>query len=141
MRTYPNNSPQAAARIVALTMLADGHLCKSELDVLERLDGHSQLGLVPAELHAVVHALCEDLLATSHQNWQAACHIDAGTLAELLAEIDDADLRVTVLGLCAAVAVADRQMATGEIGVLTAAFEQWKLPRDVVRPRPAGSYV
>lgn len=141
MRTYPNNSPQAAARIVALTMLADGHLCKSELDVLERLDGHSQLGLAPAELHAVVHALCEDLLATSHQNWQAACRVDAGTLAELLAEIDDPDLRVTVLGLCAAVAVADRQMATGEIGVLTAAFEQWKLPRDVVRPRPAGSYV
>lgn len=141
MRTYPNNSPQAAARIVALTMLADGHLCKSELDVLERLDGHSQLGLAPAELHVIVHALCEDLLATSNQNWPAACHIDAGTLAELLAEIDDPDLRVTVLGLCAAVAVADRQMATGEIGVLTAAFEQWKLPRDVVRPRPAGSYV
>jgi len=25
MRSYPVNSPEAAARIVALTMLADGH--------------------------------------------------------------------------------------------------------------------
>ena len=30
MRTYLHNSPQAAARIVALVMLADGHLCKTE---------------------------------------------------------------------------------------------------------------
>ena len=30
LRTYLNNSPQAAARIVALAMLADGHLCKTE---------------------------------------------------------------------------------------------------------------
>ena len=25
MRTYPRNSPQAASRILALTLLADGH--------------------------------------------------------------------------------------------------------------------
>ena len=36
MRTYPNNSPQAAARIVGLAMLADGNVCKGELDVLDR---------------------------------------------------------------------------------------------------------
>ena len=36
MRTYRINSPQAAARIVGLAMLADGHLCKAELDVLDR---------------------------------------------------------------------------------------------------------
>ena len=44
MRTYPNNSPQAAARIVALAMLADGHLCKTELDLLERMDAIARLG-------------------------------------------------------------------------------------------------
>ena len=32
MRTYPNNSPQAAARIVALAMLADGQVCKAEIN-------------------------------------------------------------------------------------------------------------
>ena len=35
MRTYPHNSPQAAARIVALAMLADGQLCVEEILVLD----------------------------------------------------------------------------------------------------------
>ena len=137
MRTYPTNSPQAAARIVALAMLADGHVCKTELDALERLDVHAQLGLQPAQLHDVVHAVCEDLLCTSHQTWQAACRIDDDTLAELLAEIDDPDLQVTVLQLCASVAVADEQMSAGEIGVLTAAFAQWKLADETFNSRSA----
>ena len=33
MRTYPTNSPQAAGRIVALALLADGHLSKAEVDL------------------------------------------------------------------------------------------------------------
>ncbi len=36
MRTYPTNSPEAAARIVALALLADGHLSLIEIDALER---------------------------------------------------------------------------------------------------------
>jgi uncharacterized tellurite resistance protein B-like protein len=34
MRTYDLDSPKAAARIVALTMLADGHISQAELSVL-----------------------------------------------------------------------------------------------------------
>ena len=45
MRSYPRNSPQAAARIVALAMLADGDLTRTELDALDQLDAHEQLGL------------------------------------------------------------------------------------------------
>ena len=35
MRSYPTNSPQAAARIVALTLLADGHVDGIEMDALD----------------------------------------------------------------------------------------------------------
>ena len=69
MRTYRINSPQAAARIVGLAMLADGHMCKAELDVLDRLGVHHQLGLHAEELHVVVHALCEDLLGAAVEHW------------------------------------------------------------------------
>jgi hypothetical protein len=34
MRSYSRNSPEAAARIVALVLIADGHVCRSEFDVL-----------------------------------------------------------------------------------------------------------
>jgi uncharacterized tellurite resistance protein B-like protein len=133
MRSYPRNSPEAAARIVALAMLADGHLCKTELDAVGRLDGHEQLGLDPAQLHSVMHTFCEDLLAAAHGSWSDACRIDPHTLGELMAEIDDAELRSKVLRLCVAVVESDGHVAEGESIVLVAAVEQWGLHREMLR--------
>ena len=135
MRTYPNNSPQAAARIVALAILADGHLCQSELDALDGVDAYKQLGLRPLELHAIVRSLCEDLLTCSHRNWEAACRVDPGTLTALLAEIDDRHLRAKVLRLCATVIAADEHVTEGEAVFLAAAVDRWRLPRDKSGPR------
>ena len=137
MRTNPNNSPHAAARIVALAMLADGHLCKTELDALDCVDVHTQLGLPPAELHAIVHALCEDLLSSSHGTWEEACRVDSGTLAALPSEIDDPALRVKVLRLCLTVLAADEHLADGESIVLIAATKCWGLPRELRKARAA----
>jgi hypothetical protein len=41
MRSYPHNSPEAAARIVALVLTSDGHVCSSEFDILEQLGANS----------------------------------------------------------------------------------------------------
>ncbi len=137
MRTYRINSPQAAARIVGLAMLADGHMCKTELDVLDRLGIHHQLGLHAAELHVVVHALCEDLLAAAHLTWADACRVDPRTLAEMMAEVDDPELRLAVLNLCVAVVEADGHVAEGESIVLGAAVEHWGLQRRMLQPELA----
>lgn len=125
MRSYPRNSPQAAGRIVALALLADGHLCKTELEALDRHDAHAQLGLGRAELHTVVHQLCEDLLAASDLAWGGSSQVDASTLAGLMAEVQDPLLQAKVLGLCAAVVATDGPMTDGESAVLTAALTQW----------------
>lgn len=129
MRTYPRNSPQAAARILALSLLADGHLCKAEIDRLDRLEAHRQLGLERAELHAVLHTFCEDLLSSMHLTWEEACRVDARTLAELMAEIDDPELRLRLLNLCVAVVEADEHVSEGESMVLGTAVEHWGLQR------------
>ncbi len=128
MRTYPNNSPQAAARIVVLAMLADGHLCKSEIDALDGVDAHAQLGLRTLELHAIVRSLCEDLLSCSHHNWEVACRVDSGTLTALMAEVDDPYLRSKVLRLCAIVIAADERVTANEAGFLAAAVDRWRQP-------------
>lgn len=133
MRSYPRNSPQAAARIVSLALLADGHLCKEELEVLDRVGAHEQLGLTRAEMHDVTHSFCEDLLSAMHLAWDDACRIDPRTLAELMAEIDDPMLRITVLGLCQAVVEADRHLADGESIVMEAAVEHWGLQASMFR--------
>ena len=36
MRSYPVNSPQAAARIIALTVVADGDIGAAEIEWLDR---------------------------------------------------------------------------------------------------------
>ena len=131
MRSYPTNSPQAAARIVALTMLADGHLAKSELDVIERQGAHEQLGLDLETLQAVLHGVCEDLLHSAHLTWSDACRIDPRTLAQLMAEVDDPALRMKVLQLCLKVVQADDHVAEGETIVLGAAVEHWGLHREM----------
>lgn len=136
MRSYPTNSPHAAGRIIAMALLADGHLSKAELDVLDRLDVARQLGLARSELHSVVHGFCEDLLASASGGWADACRIDSTTLFGLLAEIDDPVLRRQVLQLCARVVDADDHVADGESGLLLAAVEHWGLQRELLQDAP-----
>lgn len=128
MRTYAPNSPQAAARIVALALVSDGHLGRSEWQTLERLDASTQLGLSPHELQEVMHVLCEDLLSAARLNWSDVCRIDPATLASVLDEIRDPLLRAKVLSLCTSVVHADAHLAEGETRLLTAVIEQWGLP-------------
>lgn len=127
MRTYPLNSPHAAARILALALVADGHLCKAELDQLRIQGAAERLGLTDAELQAVTHTFCEDLLVTSHGSWEAACQVDERTLQGLLTEVDDPALRMTVLDLCLRIVQADDHVADGESLVLATLVEQWGL--------------
>ena len=141
MRTYSPNSPQAAARIVALALLADGHLCKTELAALERADTLAQLNVAPQELQRVLHTLCEDLLATSDQNWAVACRIDPAMFASLLAEIEDPRLRRKVLMACATVFAADANLADGEAAMLEAAVDQWREPPAQSRLQPVPTRV
>jgi hypothetical protein len=129
MRPYPRNSPQAAARIVALALLADGHLSRHELELLDATRAHAQLGLTREGLQGVVHAFCEDLLAAAQLDWSEACRVDEHTLAALLADVEDPALRLRVLELCIAVVEADSHVGEGESLVISATVAQWGLAR------------
>lgn len=125
MRPYPPNSPQAAARIVALTLLSDGQLCRREREMLERLQVARQLGLDSQQLHQVVHELCEDLLVGAASDWAGACRLDGSALGALMDELTEPALRRRVLAQCLALAEADGRLADGEVAVLDAALQRW----------------
>jgi uncharacterized tellurite resistance protein B-like protein len=129
MRSYPRNSPQAAARIVALAMLADGNLSPAELDALVESDAEALLGLKPGEWHDVVDAFCEDLMSSQHRTLSRTCKIDPDTLRALMSEIDDDVLRRNVLDLCVSVIDADAEIVEAEMIVLSAAARDWSLSR------------
>jgi uncharacterized tellurite resistance protein B-like protein len=128
MRSYPVNSPQAAARVLSMFMLADGHLSRPELDQLTRLDAHGRLGLERDELFKVLNTYCEDRLQATHMNWAEACKIDLPTLRQLLAEIEAPELRRALMELCMALLGVDAEVAGDELLVLNEAALAWGLP-------------
>ena len=60
MRSYPRNSPEAVARVIALLLISDGHVSRSELDALHGLHIEQDLGLPRGGFAKVLHGLCED---------------------------------------------------------------------------------
>lgn len=135
MRSYPRNSPQAAARLVALAMIADGHVSRSEIDAFEHADADRHLGLAPGELAGILQTLCEDLLAEAQLNGSLAAGLDASLLQALFRELDDPALQRRVMGLVAATAAADGHLAEGEQLILDAMRQSWdSLPAPVPLP-------
>jgi Tellurite resistance protein TerB len=130
MKIYPLNSPQAAARIVALTLVSDGQLNRAEVEVLDAEQACDQLGLSRSELNTVIHDFCADLLCAASQAKRADCQLSPELIEQLLSEVQDPALRLKVLRICIAVAHADHQIHTGESMVLLAAMEAWDLTPD-----------
>ena len=131
MRTYPRNSAQAVARVVALAALADGHVSRTELSALEALEGFARLGLTRADVQQVLQHLSEDLQATAITQWGTACLLDPDTLCALMAEVTDPALQRVALDLCVAVTHADGHVADAEQSVISAAARDWRMSEPV----------
>jgi len=125
MRSYPRNSAEAAGRIVALVLMSDGHVCRSEIDVLERLGAHERLGLAPGAIPRLVQDLCEDLMSGLCATGSLIDGVDDAMLASFMAEVDDPALRSQVLELAEAITAADSHLADAELTVLAAARRHW----------------
>ncbi len=125
MRSYLRNSPEAAGRIVALVLMSDGHVCRSEVEVLERLGAHERLGLAPGAIPRLVQDLCEDLMSGLCATGSLIDGVDDAMLASFMAEVDDPALRAQVLWLAEAISAADSHLADAELTVLAAARRHW----------------
>ena len=127
MRRYPNNSPSAAARILVVALLSDGHVCRRELQALDQLNVIGLLNLQPGELQVVLQEYCEDQMSSTHLSWVDICRPDLNTLASLLDEIVDPDLRIALLRLCQVIVEADQLVTSEEITMLSNTARHWGL--------------
>ena len=125
MRSYPPDSPQAATRLVALALVADGHVSPTELAALDRAGGYGTLGLDEAGAHRVLQDLCEDAILTHAAHWPDVCVIDDEALDRMLDEVRSPLLRCQVLTLSHAVVAADGHVTEGESAVLGRALARW----------------
>jgi len=140
MRNYPRNSPQAAARLVALTLISDGVASPREFEALAQTAAAGQLGLSDGDLLAVLRTLCEDLMQPHTGCWNGQLGDDL--LISLLDEVQDPELRQRVLALCVAVAEADAHLADSECRLLALAAQRWGVCSALMLPgaplAPAG---
>lgn len=126
MRSYPRNSPEAAARVVALVLISDGHVSRSEFEALNKFDGVRDLGLEPRHMPGIVQTLCEDLLMAGFDGRSILSHLDDRALHAMIAEVDDAQLQARVLRVAASVADADQHLADGERAMLDMIRRVWR---------------
>jgi uncharacterized tellurite resistance protein B-like protein len=135
MRTYPTDSPQAAARILTLMLMADGNVCRSELDALNGLNAEATLKLPEGELRRVLGGLCEDLLTGLCMTGSMLSCLDEASLKSLMSEVRDRELQLKVIMLAQAAAAADGHVADSESLVMRAAVQHWGLSSDLLKDR------
>lgn len=140
MRTYTPNSPEAAARVVAMALLADGHLSMTELQAIDKLKVTRRLGLEPARFTAVLEGFCNDLLVSHRGPWTGSSQLDDHVRSQLVSEITHPHLQTEVMELCAAIIKADGHLADNEIHMLDALAGAWPRrfgPTAALAPAPA----
>lgn len=127
MRSYPRNSPEAAVRILTIVLISDGHVCRSEFEALNQLDGMRHLGLDPQKLPSIVQTFCEDLLMEGFDGRSILSHVGDGLMASLLSEVDAPKLRMQVLDLAESLAHADKHLSDGETAMIQAIRDVWQM--------------
>jgi hypothetical protein len=144
MRTYPRNSPEAAARIVALVLISDGHVCRSEFEALNQLDGARALGLQPQDMTGIVQTLCEDLFMEGFDGRSVLSHVGEKLMASLMAEVDEPWLQGLVLRIAESVVNADKHVSAGETAMLNTINRLWRTSQaavvgkaDAAMPQPS----
>lgn len=134
MRRYPLNCPHAAARVLALTLLADGTLSRGELGMLFRHRIYERLALDSVEMQVLLEDLARDLYEFGNPTWDNAGGLHPIIVRCVLEDVTDPQLRRDVLEICQTVAESDSHMSDGEGAVLDIAFAQWRMPQ----PLPSG---
>lgn len=126
MKDYSVNSPEAAARVLAMAMLADGQYSMTEIRALDRQQAPARLGLTPEAFKAVVDGFCQDLLLAGGGQWTGT--VDPAIRDQLMAEITDRGLQDLILLQCETLMLADGHLADGEVDLLDALSAAWRRP-------------
>jgi hypothetical protein len=128
MRSYPLNSPQSAARVLAVVVLADGHCSQTELALIRAQQATTQLGLTADAWECVVRDFVDDLMLASRCEWTGAGRMDAYTREQLLSEVTDPGLQERLRALARSVVLVDGHVTDDELLVLSTMDRLWQRP-------------
>ena len=142
MHTYPTDSPAAISRLLALTMIVDGHISPSEVRAMHDAAFLGQVGVDGDTFDHTLRELCEDLLDTAVNRCAGIVEIDPALLDGLLGEVRDPLLQICVWQAMAGIVRADGRIDERETTLVRRAARAWfgtEAGRQSARTVPAGS--
>lgn len=136
MHHYPANSPYAAARVLALTLLADGAIDPRETRALERSGALERLRVSPRAFDEVLRTLCEDVDVYTPRTPDGRLMPGREMVAGMLSEIRLPMLRASLYGTMLGIVHADGVLADEESALLDLARACWSEPVPSRHPVP-----
>ena len=124
MKSYATDGPQAMARVLALTMIADGRINPSEIRVLHGAPFMEQVGVDTDTFDCTMQELCEDLLGAA-PGPAGLVEIDLVVLDRILAEIQDPVLQLCLATTMRHIVHADGVLDRRETLILRRASHCW----------------
>jgi len=132
MKHYPENSPQAMARVLAMTMITDAKLADQELEIMDHLFLYEVLDLSKAEFAEVVKQYCDDLLVadTAHAKVDL---MDRARIDAVLAPVTDPHKRFQTAQMIANIIRADGHLHDAELALFRHVLQTWNLSLDALK--------
>lgn len=133
MTRYPDNSPWAAARLLALGISIDGSPVRDEVETLERTGLLRRIGLSREELERAVRSLCVDLRRASSVDAYGKTRFRRSQVQAMLREISDPALQRELARQLLETIGADDRVTRAESMLFWDALDCWGLQmRDVM---------
>lgn len=126
MRTYPQDSPQACARLVCLAMLVDGRMHPAELTLLDESETLEMLRVPAPVMHEVMRELCADLTeGVDDDEWHHSLRLEPAHIRQALGEVKAQEMRRLVMLLCMDMVRADQLLLAQEWLFIQHMLERW----------------
>ncbi|RMC96372.1 TerB family tellurite resistance protein [Aquitalea palustris] len=126
MRPYPNNSPQAIARLLAMFMITDGNMDPRELDLLENVNVYDLIGLPRKQFAQVLADYCDDISDEAEQD--GTIHLlDTDRIEFMLGEVTDRNKRILTCVLAMDISKSDGTISDPEIVLLRHMMKEWNI--------------
>ncbi len=123
-RNYPDDSPEAKARLIVLALVVDGDIDEYELMALNRPHTLETLGIGREGFVRVLHELCEDLARLPREG--DALSIPRPLLSGLFSAISEPAAQSQLLGMISALIQSDGHLSREELQYWKSAAQAWR---------------
>ena len=140
MKSHATDSPEALARILALSMIVDGHVSPSEVRAFDGAPFLQQIGVDADTFHRAIREVCEDLLEAAPRHPAGLVEIDAGCLDAILGEVRDPLLQICMLKTMLDIVHADGLLDSRETLLVRRATRRWFREPQATRYAPDNAF-